>query len=365
MHLSYLKIRNFRNLGSAEIELPPGAAVLIGGNGSGKTSALEAIHYSLCGKSFRTSREAVMVMAGEPFLRVEARGVTAQGAGFEKSVSLGAGGQPKQSAGNRGDAPLPVVCFTPDDLALVKGPPVKRRKFLDGAVVRQQPSHRQTVIELQKALSQRNSYLQRARAGLVDLGGIAPWDRQVAALSLSVCRRRLELCRHLEDPFRRAYGAISGDSGSASMALRSQLEGLPGSGAVAELMARLRERWLADMEAGATSLGAHRDDLEFYVDGRSARTYGSQGEQRSVVLALLLAEVELVTGMGSGAPLVMLDDVMSELDPERRRRLMRRLSSRGQVIVTAADGALVSGGEMGGAALYEVENGRIARTEAR
>ena len=359
MRLEHLKIRNFRNLEAAELEVAPETTILFGRNGAGKTNTLEAAHLALCGKSFRTRKALEMVMEGEVFLRVEARG-QATGATFDREVALEAGGAEK-----RGNAlakePLPVVCFTPDDLSLVKGPPAQRRKYIDRSIARKHPRHGRTVADLEKALMQRNSFLERAGSGLVGLSDISPWDKQVAALSARVYQERFRFCKGLEEPFRVTYREISGNGTPAEMALTSQMEPFDEDDIEAELLEQLKSRWQTDMEKGTTGLGAHRDDVDFRVGGRNGRSHGSRGEQRLAVLALLLAEVESMALNGAGRPLVMLDDVMSELDPARRRLLMERLKAGGQVIITATDRDSVPGRAGAGSDLYEVDSGCIRR----
>lgn len=357
MLLEYLKIRNFRNLAAAELELAPVSTILLGSNGAGKTNTLEAAHYALCGKSFRTRRTLEMVMEGEGFLRLEAQG-QALGASFDREVSLAADGTERR--GNASEkAPLPVVCFTPDDLSLIKGPPAHRRKYIDRAIARERPRHRQAVADFQRVLSQRNSFLERARAGLVSLSEITPWDKQVAALTASIYRERSRFCESLRESFRRAYQEVSGNGTQAEIKLVSQMAAFAQDGIEGELTQRLKELWQNDMAAGTTGLGAHRDDIDFSLNGSSVRTHGSQGEQRTAVLALLLAEIKSAAERGGEKPLVMLDDVMSELDPGRRQLLMNRLEAAGQVIITAADRGSIPACEGEGRTLQEVNGGRI------
>lgn len=359
MRLDYLKIRNFRNLASVELETAPVTTVLVGSNGAGKTNTLEAAHYSLCGRSFRTRRALDMVMEGEGFLRLESQGQL-NGARFERRASLAAEGTEKRGS-DIAKEPLPVVCFTPDDLSLVKGAPAQRRSYIDRAIARKHPRHGRTVADFQKALSQRNRFLERARAGLVGLSEISPWDGQVAALSAKVYRERQRFCRDLREPFRRAYRDISGHGLQAAVELTSQLAAFKQDDIEGELLGRLKKRWQTDMGNGTTGIGAHRDDIDFCVNGSSVRTRGSQGEQRLTVLALLLAETDAAAASGGEKPLVMLDDVMSELDPERRQLLINRLEAAGQVIITAADRGSMPVCEGEGRALHEVSNGQINR----
>lgn len=391
MQLKRLQLNNFRNFHQGSIELPPGVTVVLGHNGAGKTNLLEAVQYAACGRSFRTSREHEMVRAGEPFFRLEAE-LGWNGAALSRSVAFGQGSGVKTDAGG-GPNWLPageVLCFSPDDLQLIKGPPARRRRFLDDAIGRRRPNYTRDLLDYQKVLAQRNSFLQRARAGLVRLQDISPWDRQLAALAGKIHAARAAHCSRLSPFFQDAYTEISGNAAPAEVVYVSQL-GEPAAGAdlFESMVAALEERWSEDLERVSTGLGVHRDDADFQLGGRSLRPFGSQGEQRAAVLALLLADRRL--GMEAGeTPLLLLDDVMSELDPERRKSLLAALSadragasgdgSSGagntgrqdggngavapQAIITAADAGLFSKADLARANVFEVEAGEVRMMKA-
>ncbi len=376
MYLRRLKLINFRNCREGTAEFSHGVTIIAGGNGAGKTSLLEAAQYSLCGYSFRASREQEMISSGAPFLRLET--ATEWGnAVLSRSVGLEAGAPARVDAGG-GPKWLPagaVLCFSPDDLMLVKGAPALRRRFLDDAVTRRLPAYQRLVTDYQKVLSQRNVFLQRARAGLVPLADITPWDRQLASLALQIYEARGAHCRELLPWFADAWRGIAGRPAGVDIAYRSQLDGVfEAAEPEKELLCRLRDSWSSDLERLSSGTGTHRDDVEFLLEGRSIRRFGSQGEQRTTVLALLLGERGLACENGSRPPLLLLDDVMSELDRERRRRLMAMLtgaggpgdgfdehglSRPGQTIITAADVDLFSTAEREEAAIFHIEEGLV------
>ncbi len=385
MQLKRLQLNNFRNLHKGAIDFPPGISIVLGHNGAGKTSLLEAAQFASCGRSFRTSREQEMVRAGAPFFRIEAE-VGWNGTGLVRSVAYEQGSGVRTDTGG-GPNWLPageVLCFSPDDLQLIKGPPARRRRFLDEAIGRRRPAYARNLLDYQKVLTQRNSFLQRARAGLVRLQDVSPWDRQLAALAARIHAARAEHCRVLAPCFREAYGEIAGATRATDVAYVSQLEGLgSGEGLEDRLVSALEERWLDDLERVTTGMGIHRDDVDFRLAGRSLKPFGSQGEQRAAVLALLLADRRLVAETGE-VPLLLLDDVMSELDPERRRSLLAALAGNGnrgaeggsaegagraagtaaQAIITAADAGLFSEEDLSGASVFEVEDGAVRLTKA-
>jgi len=384
VYLRRIQLSNFRNFRREGVEFPPGVTIIAGRNGAGKTSLLEAAQFVCSGRSFRTSREREMVLDGYPLLRVKAEvdweNITlGRAAAFEPEagVKVDAGGGPMWLPAGA------VLCFSPDDLQLIKGPPAIRRRFLDEAITRRRPSYNGTLLEYRKVLAQRNSFLRRARAGLTRLADISPWDRQLAALAVKIHAARHEHCLSLTPHFEAAFNEITGSTTRANIHHVSQLDEMGAAGAARAagdrdesemieeaLVAVLAEKWSEDMERSATGTGTHRDDAEFNIAGRSLKPYGSQGEQRAAVLALLLADRRL--GLEAGeAPLLLLDDVMSELDPDRRRLLLAALSPgasapMSQTIITAADTGLFTEGELAGACLIEVEDGaiRAAKEEA-
>lgn len=372
MYLRRLKLSNFRNIPSAAIELPPGISIVIGENGAGKTSFLEAVQYATCGRSFRTSREQEMIGDDHPYFRIEAD-VEWGGTNLSRSVAykLGSGAKVDSGGGPQWLPPGSVLCFSPDDLQLIKGPPALRRRFLDEAISRRQPAYHRTLIDHQKVLSQRNSFLQRARAGLVRLADISPWDRQLAALAVRISSARRQHCQQTTPYFQEAFRQISGEESEAEVWHVSQLESQGNQEECEErLVALLAARWSEDLERLSTGVGAHRDDIDFRLDNRSLKPYGSQGEQRAAVLALLLADRRL-GGESGRPPLLLLDDVMSELDPERRRRLLAALAPEegetdsanfAQTLITAADPGLFSDSELSAAFVLEVGDGATIET---
>ncbi len=266
-----------------------------------------------------------------------------------------------------------VLCFSPDDLQLIKGAPAGRRRFLDDAICLRIPSHHRTLLDYQKVLAQRNSFLHRAKAGLTRLADISTWDRQLAALAVRIHAARREHCRALTPYFEAAYREVAGGEAELEVRHDSQLTEL-GSGDELEggLVSTLADRWSEDLERLSTGTGTHRDDTEFLLAGRSLKPFGSQGEQRAAALALILADCRL--GLEAGeTPLLLLDDVMSELDPDRRRRLLAALApgdgeaaspEKAQTIITAADAGLFTEAELAGAFVLEVASGAVREARA-
>jgi DNA replication and repair protein RecF len=327
-----------RSLSSLRIELPPGVASLIGPNGAGKTNFLEALYFALTGRSFRTGDRRDLIPFGEPMARAEAVIVGDEGGPARTllaSVSRADGrrhlldGNPADPATIARHRP-PVAVFAPDRLALFEGAPAERRAHLDGFLAARWPSRSGLRQRYGQALAQRNALLSRIQAGLGAMGDLEVWDAAFAEAAEALTAARADAVAELAGPFAEAAAEL-GLEGAAA------LEYAPRAAATAvEIRAGLAERRDADLRLGRSSWGPHLDELKVSAAGRSLRRFGSQGEQRAALLALIFAEREALMGARRITPLLLLDDVMSELDPVRRERLVERLGRGGQTLITAA-----------------------------
>ncbi|HEX5761689.1 MAG TPA: DNA replication and repair protein RecF [Solirubrobacterales bacterium] len=336
MLVAVAEARPLRSLVEARLDLGDGIVSLVGPNGAGKTNLLEALYFSLTGRSFRTSDRRELIPFGEQLGRAEA--VVRDVDGIEHrllaSVSRAEGrrhlldGSPADAATIARHRP-PVAVFSPDRMALVKGAPGERRAHLDRYVAARWPSRGQLRQRYGQALAQRNALLARF-AGGPPSRDLDVWDGTLADAAAALIAARADAVAELSTPFAAAAAEL-GLPGAA------ELEYAPrAAGSAEELRAGLAERRDADLRLGRTSWGPHLDELKLATDGRSLRRYGSQGQQRIALLALLFAEREALRASGRPLPLLLLDDVMSELDSERRERLVERLGSDGQAVVTAA-----------------------------
>ena len=307
----------------------------VGPNGVGKTNLLESLHVGTQGFSPRTRTDAQLIRFDERTARVAVRGTRGTvPVEIELTLEAGAGkraklnGAPLRAAEQlRGETA--TLVFTPDRLGVVKGAPAARRAYFDRAVGRLAPARAGLAAEYGAAVAQRNASLRRVAGGWSTREALAPWTEQVAALGMQLVAARLEALALLGPPFA-ARGAELG-LGEAEL----RYDGSPVS--ASDLDARLDR----DLERGVTGLGPHRDDVVIAAGGRELRSFGSQGEQRLAVLALLLAEAELITERRGVPPLLLLDDVLSELDPDRRRILAARVAHAGQALITATDAAML------------------------
>jgi DNA replication and repair protein RecF len=243
-----------------------------------------------------------------------------------------------------------TLVFTPDRLGVVKGAPAVRRAYFDRALGRLTPARAQLSTDYGAAVAQRNASLRRIGGGFSTRDALTPWTEQVAALGTELVAARREALALLEPPFAERAGEL----GLAAAELR--YDGEPPT------VVALEQRLDRDVERGVTGLGPHLDDVVLTVGTRELRTFGSQGEQRLAMLALLLAEAELITARRGTPPLLLLDDVLSELDPERRRILAARVAGAGQALITATDAAMLP---VEPNQLLEVTPGEVSNRSAR
>jgi DNA replication and repair protein RecF len=329
-----LRASAFRCYSRIEIEFADGVTAIVGPNGAGKTSLLEAVHFGCLAWSPRTTDESRLVADGEQVTRVEVSAV-AEGRPTEVAVGFRPG-QPKRVTvdGSRPAsldalvARFPILVFTPDRLAVVKGAPATRRAYFDRAAARRWPAAAATSREFTRALSQRNHLLRRVRAGVASAEALDPWDEAVATTGAALSDVRARLVDLLEPAFAARLESLGG--GPASPALVYRPHGPVDGEGLREL---LRRRRRPDIERALTGAGPQHDDIVF-SEARDVRTYGSQGEQRSALLALVLAEADTLTEARGERPLLLLDDVASELDRDRRGRLLDALAAPGQTLLT-------------------------------
>jgi DNA replication and repair protein RecF len=332
-----VEARPLRSLTQARIDLGPGIVSLVGPNGVGKTNLLEALYFALTGRSFRTSDRRDLIPFGTSFARAEAtvRDDDDIECRLLASVSR-AEGRRHLLDGNAADPATlarsrpPVAVFSPDRLALIKGPPGERRAHLDRFVAARWPSRTDLRRRFGQALAQRNALLARLAAGRGSPSELDVWDASLAEVAAALVAARQGAVTELAAPFADAAAEL-GLEGGGTIEYAPRAEG-----SAEEIRAGLGERREADLRLGRTSWGPHLDELKLATAGRSLRRYGSQGQQRAALLALLFAERQVLLDARRVSPLLLLDDVMSELDPDRRERLVERLAVGGQALLTAA-----------------------------
>jgi len=357
MRVERLSLRNFRTYESVTVEPGAGMTVAWGANGVGKTNLLEALYFACTGRSCRTSNERELVRFGGGFARTEL--VTSDGP-EQHLIAVGLEpGQPKRIQVDQAVVerltdvevrPL-VSVFLPDRLELVSGPPALRRAHLDQVVAAVWPARRASRSGYSAALAQRNALLSRVRAGRSGVDSLPAWDSELARHGIELMRNRAAAVDALQGTFA-AHAAALGLDGYPELVYRPRSRARTAE----ELAEELAEHSKHDLDRGFTTHGPHRDDLGFRRADRDLRAYGSRGQQRLALLSMLLAEREWIGEVRGVPPLMLLDDVMSELDERRRQALSDVLLSGGQSLVTTTDV-----GHVPGAARSEVV--RLAVTE--
>ena len=361
MQVLNLSLRDFRGYQNAQVALGEGLTVVTGPNGAGKTNLLEGLYFGCTGRSCRTNNEREVIRFGAGTTRIV---LTCQGEDGQHELTVGfSAGQPKvmRADGAAVDRLLDVTTrplvsvFLPDRLELIKGAPAVRRAHLDQFVGALWPSRSVTRRSYGQALAQRNALIARIRSGRGSRASLSSWDAQLSQHGIALMSDRRRAVDLIAGPFAR-IGAELGLDREPSVAYR------PRSPATEpyELAGELAERLDLDLERGFTGHGPHRDDLATEHDGHDLRAYGSQGQQRLALLALLLAEREVIRAYRPSAPIMLLDDVMSELDRDRRQALVDLLrASPGQSVITTTDLEHVPGGTDPEVTHLAVSNGQL------
>lgn len=367
-HLELADVRPWHRLA---LDLPDGCVVLVGPNGAGKTSILEALALACLGVSPRTAREAEVVRRGAPALHVTLD-LDVGGAATRREIGFAPGtprrlrrdGEGVRALGDWRE-PAAVLVFLPEELRAVKGPPAARRRHLDRLLEASVPGYATLLTEYGTALTQRNALLRRVRAGVTGASGLEPWESTMATAGAAVVRARRRAVKEVRPRFAAWLDDLGGGDGGTLVLESSpgRLSEVPDDG----LDAALAETWASardtEIRAAQTLAGPHRDDLWIGThrgsgDVADLRRTGSQGEQRTAVLALVLAHRDHLAAVGA-APILLLDDALSELDPHRRARVLQAASREGQTLVTTADPqAAHTAGEQG-ATVFRVEAGTV------
>ena len=351
MYVRHLGLRDFRSWAHADLELEPGRTVFVGPNGYGKTNLIEALWYSTTLGSHRVGTDAPLIRAGAPRAVVSTIIVNE---GRECAVDLEiAAGRANKARFNRSPVRstrevvgvLQAVLFAPEDLALVRGDPADRRRYLDDLATVRRPTVAGVRADYDKILRQRTALLKslsgaRQRSDQAALDTLDVWDSRLAEYGAQLMAARIDLVNQLAPEVEKAYQLLAPGSRPASIAYRSSLDvGLNSDTdrelLEAALLAALSARRAAELERGMCLVGPHRDDLELRLGDQFAKGFASHGESWSFAVALRLAAYELLRADGS-EPVLLLDDVFAELDVARRRALAAVAESAEQVLVTAA-----------------------------
>ena len=354
------------------MEFGPGPHLIAGPNAAGKTSLLEAAILLAWGRSHRTSTEGEIIRWGADLARVEGRAgpetievaLVRSGGGSESAGALAAGGArkrirvngvPRRASGLIGL--LRTVLFAPEEMLLVVGSPGLRRAAIDQLAAQRSGAYLRDLATYTRTLQQRNSLLRAIREEQASRSELKFWDGTFLEAGAAIVDARLRLLNDLAAPLARAHAEIAPDeAATARLATRyaTNAPALPGESPRDALARRLEETAEKEVWNGSTLIGPHRDDLVFELAGRDLSGFASRGQQRTAILAFKLAELDLLTEQDGRPPLLLLDDVFSELDPDRRAHLVRRIAELPQAFVTTTTLADLDPGLVAAATTWEV-----------
>ncbi len=385
MELTRLTLTDFRSYATAELVPDAGLTVIAAPNGAGKTNLLEAVHVAITGRSHRAGTDAELVRHGADLARVVlelGRGTAAGGAivelvlpgvdapaGVRKRVSVNGVSRRASSVAETARA----VLFRPEEMLLLVGGPSDRRRFIDTILAQLDRRGARDLVDLARILAQRNALLRAIRAEEAAIESLAFWDEQLATTGARVMRGRLGVVAQLRARLGALHDAVANPDERGAAAELAYVDSLkdawparPASddrlpeedelaGAYRRRIAEVRER---EAWNGVSLVGPQRDDLRVTLGNREVAAHASRGQQRTIILALKLAETDLL-GADGPRPILLLDDVFSELDPDRSRRLSELLADRGQALVTTADPGSVDAARGREAAVWRIVDGRL------
>ncbi|MEX1253199.1 MAG: DNA replication/repair protein RecF [Dehalococcoidia bacterium] len=387
MWIRRLTLSNFRNYRSQELDLPRGPVLLLGDNAQGKSNLLEAIFLLATTRSERAQTDGELVhwdalADPQPVARVTADVERSDGplrlevvvvgrpkgsdpARTPASKRLRVNGLPRNRAGVVGQ--LIAVLFTTDDMTLIGGPPADRRRYLDVTLSQLEPTYLRALQRYNKVITQRNALLKRIQEGEAQAEELSFWDDELSREGAVVIAQRARAAEALARHSRDAHLRVSDGQEELGIAYQPRLEGWDGARAAGappdELFGALREAFEAgrrrDIGAGLTLSGPHRDDLSFTLNGVAAASFASRGQQRTAALSLRLAEARYMAERRGDRPVVLLDDVLSELDEARRRAVLESLGEWDQLLITSADADRFGEGLLGNATVFRVVGGTV------
>jgi DNA replication and repair protein RecF len=378
MYLTHLSLKHFRNYGEQQVDFSAPKTILVGENAQGKSNLLESVELLATLKSHRTSRDRDLVQQGEPLGQISASVQRDVGVADLSLVLRQAG---RRTAILNGEkmrrqldflGALNAVQFSSLDLDLVRGGPAERRTWLDTLLIQLEPVYAHILSQYNQVLKQRNALLKTVFADAEETSAAHPdptelalWDAQLAALGTRVIRRRARAINRLAPIAQGWHQAISGQREELTIAYQPNVpmaEDEPQRIQEA-FLEKIKSRAVAEQHQRTSLVGPHRDDIDFTIDDTPSRQYGSQGQQRTLVLALKLAELELIDEVIGDPPLLLLDDVLAELDLNRQNQLLEAIQDRFQTIITTTHLGAFGSEWIQSSQILTVRSGKISREE--
>ena len=349
MYIKTIKLQNFRNYKNQEITLSPKINIFYGDNAQGKTNILEAIFLCAFGKSFRTSKEKELILLEENYLQTE---INYQKSDREGKIKISLANKKQievngvkikklsELLGN-----LNIVVFTPDDIQILKSGPAERRRFLDMMIGQLRPNYVHALNNYKNTIEQRNNYLRQIKEENKPEEMLEIWDEKLAEYAEIICRYRIDFMEKLKNKIKEIHEQITNEDIKLEYVTECEKKEI--------YLELLKQRRKLDIIKGYTTKGIHRDDFKVFINEKEIGIYGSQGQHRTAILSLKLAELYVIYDEIGEYPILLLDDFMSELDGKRRTSFLENIKDT-QVIITCTDKMQIKNGQV-----FYVKSGEV------
>lgn len=372
MRLAHLTLKNYRNYATVDTDFSPQINVLIGENAQGKTNLLEAVYVLALARSHRTNNDKELIRFGSDFAKITGTVTRATG---NNQLELVISTQGKKARYNRIEQSklssyighFNVVLFAPEDLAIVKGSPANRRRFIDMEFGQMSVKYLQVLSEYRGALRQRNAYLKQLKFHQAkDMVFLDVLSDQLAAAGAEIVTRRASLLQQMATFAATIHSDITKGKETLTFQYQSQVpenarqDVEQAYAAMGELLAKHQQR---ELELGTTLAGPHRDDVAFLVNDKNVANFGSQGQQRTTALAVKLAEIDLMKAQTGEYPVLLLDDVLSELDDDRQTHLLKAIQNKVQTFLTTTSLDGIAKEIIAQPAVYRVVGGQLTQEQ--
>ncbi|MGI2294422.1 DNA replication/repair protein RecF [Paenibacillus sp. GXUN7292] len=369
MFLKQIQLQNYRNYSELQLPLEHQVNVFLGPNAQGKTNLLESIFVLALSKSHRTSKDKELI--GWQSDHAAITGTVDKKYGSVK-LELMFSAQGKKAKINSLEqrklsdfvGSMNVVMFAPEDLEIVKGTPGVRRRFLDMEIGQVQPGYLYTLQQYSKVLQQRNNFLKSADRAALNQALLDIWNEQLASHGVKIMKKRQHFIQKLQTYAEQIHFGITNGTEQLEIHYRPSFEAEPEEEETVlfqQFMIKLSQVKDGEIRRGVTLVGPHRDDLAFFINGKEAQIFGSQGQQRTTALSIKLAEIELIREEIGEYPILLLDDVLSELDHNRQTQLIETFQDKVQTFITTTSLDSVRLDKLQDVGIFHVENGKVSR----
>jgi DNA replication and repair protein RecF len=363
MQFTQIRLKDFRNYRDQTIDFHPKINIISGKNAQGKTNILEGLYIMSLGKSFRTNRDSEMIRFGVDFCSAKSVYIKSENernlevviSKYGKSLIID-GYKAKKNSEFVDN--VYIVAFTPEDMKIVKDEPEKRRRYIDREICQIRPIYYMNLISYRKALVQRNALLKQEN---IDNDLMDIWERKLAEYGSKIIIERIDFMNKVNEISRKIHNEITEGREKLELFYETSISGRP-EDMEKLFIDELKENRKGDLLRGSTRAGPHRDDIKIIIDGIDVRNYGSQGQQRTAALSLKLAEIKIIENDKKESPVLLLDDVLSELDEKRQEYLLKSLSDI-QLFITTAENKASLFREFTDRAVFNVDGGRCVRTK--